>query len=140
MAHHACIKKELNIKTIKSSMEWLCSICQQNPAEIIPAALMGKKKISLANDTQLKVSRKSIKLGHLNVRDILSLNKKDDIQAITSFDFDFFAVSETWLLPSTTNEEIDIPGYNVFRKDRDSKSKGGGVCLYAKDIWYISER
>ena len=42
------------------------------------------------------------------------------------------AVSETWLDDSMTNTEINVPGYNIVRKDGDQY--GGGVCIFVKDI------
>ena len=40
-------------------------------------------------------------------------------------------ISETWLNCSVLDLEIEIPGYNVFRVDRQDK-RGGGVCIYAR--------
>ena len=42
------------------------------------------------------------------------------------------AVSETWLDDSMTNNELNVPGYNIVKKDR--AQYGGGVCLFVRDI------
>ena len=50
--------------------------------------------------------------------------------------FDIFCVSETWLHESIKNDEIRIPGYNVFRKDRTTGV--GGVCTYVKETMHVN--
>jgi exonuclease III len=48
--------------------------------------------------------------------------------------FDVFTVSETWLDSKITDLEIEIPGYNIYRVDRENKT-GGGVCIYVRQIY-----
>ena len=45
--------------------------------------------------------------------------------------FDILAISETWLSDKIPNELVNIPGFNVYRKDRPSH--GGGVLIYIKE-------
>ena len=45
-------------------------------------------------------------------------------------DTDILCVSETWLVPALPDNFIGIPGYNVFRCD---KNRGGGTCIYIKE-------
>ena len=42
-----------------------------------------------------------------------------------------FAASETWLDASVNDNELQIPGFNVIRKDRNRS--GGGVALFVRD-------
>uniref|UniRef100_A0A6P8INI3 Uncharacterized protein LOC116303067 n=1 Tax=Actinia tenebrosa TaxID=6105 RepID=A0A6P8INI3_ACTTE len=73
-----------------------------------------------------------VKIAHLNVRSLK--HREHFIQVkdtVISNDFDVFTISETWLDNSVSNLEVEIPGYNVFRVDRQNK-RGGGVCSYAK--------
>lgn len=44
---------------------------------------------------------------------------------------DFLGLTETWLTRSSPEAVINMPGYNVFKKDRD-KGRGGGVLMYVK--------
>lgn len=44
--------------------------------------------------------------------------------------FDVFAVSETWLNNGISDRAIEISGYKLWRNDRVSQSRGGGVGLY----------
>lgn len=81
-----------------------------------------------------------LSVAHLNIR---SLNTGfDEMRSLVcDFDFDVFAVSETWLHPDTPSENYKIPGYTILRKDRAipirSQTRedvmGGGVALYIKD-------
>ena len=48
--------------------------------------------------------------------------------------FDVFTISETWLNNSVTNLELEIPGYEIFRVDRNNKD-GGGVCVYVLNTY-----
>ena len=45
-------------------------------------------------------------------------------------DTDILCVSETWLVPALPDNFIGIPGYNIFRCD---KNRGGGTCIYIKE-------
>jgi hypothetical protein len=42
----------------------------------------------------------------------------------------FVAVSETWIDNTIENSSIDIPGFEIIRKDRNRE--GGGVALYVR--------
>ena len=51
---------------------------------------------------------------------------------------DIFNINETRLDATISNNEINIPGYVLFGKDR-SKT-GGGVCLYIRDVLNVIDR
>ena len=46
--------------------------------------------------------------------------------------FDIFTISETWLNPAITDQELLIPGYTILRQDR-SRNLGGGIAVYIRD-------
>lgn len=75
---------------------------------------------------------KSIKIGHLNAR---SLGTGFDFftGVVLSSSFDIMCVSETWLNDNLPSDYFSIPNYRVFRHDRHTR--GGGVCIYARDIF-----
>jgi len=52
---------------------------------------------------------------------------------VRDFDFDVFAVSETWLQPGTPSDNFHMPGYTMLRNDRTTNNPGGGVALYVKE-------
>ena len=66
-------------------------------------------------------------LAHLNAR---SLKGREHFilvkETILENRFDVFTVSETWLDDSVPDLTIEIPGYHLFRIDR--QKRGGGVC------------
>ena len=86
-----------------------------------------------ANSSIRNKSEKSngnVKIAHLNVR---SLKCREHFvlvkETVLENKFDIFTVSETWLNSSVTDLEIEIPGYVIYRIDRQAKI-GGGVCAY----------
>ena len=78
------------------------------------------------------------KIGHLNTRSLYP--KIDEIRSIVDKnDFDIFCVSETWLHEYIKDDEIHIPGYNIYRRDRNTGA-GGGVCIYVKEDIHVNLR
>ena len=71
------------------------------------------------------------KFGHINVRSLYP--KLDEINAVVvKHDFDVVCVSETWLGEQFKDNDVEIPDYNIYRKDRVD-ALGGGVCIYIKN-------
>ena len=65
-----------------------------------------------------------------NVRSIS--NKVDDLDLVLQQNgVDFAGITETWLNSNIPDSGIEIPGYNLVRKDR-SIQRGGGVCAFIK--------
>ena len=78
-------------------------------------------------------------VAHLNVRSMVSRENFHLItQTISSNDYDIFTISETWLDLSTSDNDIQIPGYILFRQDRGMHKTGGGIVVYVKDIYKAS--
>lgn len=48
---------------------------------------------------------------------------------------DILCVSESWLLPNILDDFVMIPEYKIFRCD---KGRGGGVCMYIKNILTVN--
>ena len=73
--------------------------------------------------------KKGLHCLHLNVRSLLS--KIDELKIIAQQSrAAVIAVTETWLDCSVLDNEINIAGYVVIR--RDGQRDGGGVCLYIR--------
>ena len=51
-------------------------------------------------------------------------------QIVTSYDI--FTISETWLDPSVCDVDIHIPGYMMFRQDRGTHKRDGGLVALSK--------
>lgn len=82
---------------------------------------------------------KSLSIVHINARSLLPITasnphfKLDEIQTILNLQhkFEIIAVSETWLKNSTSDTDVNLPGYNLYRNDRNTA--GGGVAIYISD-------
>jgi hypothetical protein len=62
-------------------------------------------------------------------------NKLLDLHALISMSrVDILCITETWLKPSTSNSSlVNGLNYSVFRNDRVTDTKGGGVCIFANN-------
>ena len=77
-----------------------------------------------------------------NVRSLS--NKLDELQLRLMTDKGYshtaaFGFTETWLHSNIPDTAMALPGYQLFRVDRDAtstgKTKGGGVCFYVSNEW-----
>ena len=66
-----------------------------------------------------------------NVRDIRSSIEELRI-LLKDQALDIFSISETWLNRKISDEELEIEGYNLLRKDR-AYANGGSVVVYIKN-------
>ena len=58
----------------------------------------------------------------------------DDVELIADDEnIDVFAISETWLNSNISDDEVSIPGYQLFRSDRTLLNDHGGVICHVKD-------
>ena len=72
---------------------------------------------------------KSMSIVHLNIRSLR--NKLNDVgNYVKNNAVDIFALSETWIDNTINSSSIDMPGYILERRDRNSH--GGGVACYLK--------
>ena len=89
------------------------------------------------------ISKKNFKLkvaiAHLNVRFLRSRENFYLVSdTITANSFDIFTISETWLDSSTSDADIQVPGYALIRQDCGIQKAGGGLCIYIKDCYKAS--
>ena len=83
----------------------------------------GLPKIMFTNAQSMKKKSKSLNL------------------AVTMDGPDLCLLTETWLDGKDPDNLYQLQGYCLFRKDRKSvqgKEKGGGVCVYVKEDWFIT--
>ena len=81
-------------------------------------------------DISCITNKKGLKILHLNI--IGLLHKLDYVKMLADkIKFDVLNLNETELDGSVGDEDIEIPGYTTYRKDRNKY--GGGVLLYAVD-------
>ena len=130
--HLKCIGAEFELnKTCR-----LCSIPQvsrQNSQDL------QQEETIFTRELKNVASLRGLKCVHQNIRNLL--NKLDEIRYIINTlksGIHLISFTETWLNSSVLDEEVSIPGYTVFRKDRGSK--GGGVIVYARDDLSVVRR
>ena len=70
---------------------------------------------------------KGLRVFHLNIRSLR--NKMDELQLFCDANKPHvLSLNETWLDDSFSDSELCLPGYQLFRKDRDCH--GGGIAVY----------
>ena len=83
-------------------------------------------------NTSPKIPKKlksNIKIGHLNIRSIV--NKITELENIIKTNsFDIFCITESWLNDYVSDNDVNIDGYVLLRRDRPAHA--GGVCLFVK--------
>ncbi|KAL0148543.1 hypothetical protein M9458_056090 [Cirrhinus mrigala] len=71
-------------------------------------------------------------------------NKMDELLLLSQTNKDFsnsaaLCFTETWLNEAIPDSALHLPGYQLFRADRDAestgKSRGGGTCFYINERW-----
>ena len=88
--------------------------------------------VSFPSDLQNLVNYRGLKVIHHNIQRLT--RKIDELRFICkSLDskIHLLTFSETWFDGEMSDSEINIPGYTVFRMDRESKD--GGVAVYARN-------
>ena len=74
---------------------------------------------------------KNILLGHLNINSVR--NKFESSNEMIRNNFDIFVITERKLDTSFQDSQFHIPGYRLFRKDRN-KNGGGLMCYINRDL------
>ena len=81
-----------------------------------------------ANETD--TSSNNLNILQFNIRGLV--NKQDDLRMLLNdYNIDIVLLCETWL-NDTNVHRVDIPGFNLVYKNRESR-KGGGVCILLKN-------
>lgn len=71
----------------------------------------------------------SLSVAHMNVRS-LRAHYLGVRNTILHNNYDVVALSETWLTDDLPSDLFAVPGYNLYRNDR--QSRGGGVAFYIR--------
>ena len=88
---------------------------------------------------KMKSRKVNVTIAHLNVRSMISREKFHLVKhTVINGKFDIFVISESWLDPSTTDNDISIPGYTTFRQDRGPHKSGGGIVIYIRKTFKAS--
>ena len=74
---------------------------------------------------------------HYNIH---SVSNKTDLIRSEFRNFNIICLTETWLNHNTSDDSVNINGYKLYRRDRQTDSNGGGVCVYIRDNIYSCRR
>ncbi|KAL0149701.1 hypothetical protein M9458_054984, partial [Cirrhinus mrigala] len=87
-------------------------------------------------------------LPSIHLANLRSLsNKTDELLLLSRTNKDFsnsaaLCFTETWLNDAIPDSALHLPGYQLFRADRDAestgKSRGGGMCFYINERTYLT--
>jgi len=71
----------------------------------------------------------NIRICHVNCQSLT--HHLDEFRLYFSSNYyHVICISETWLLPSISDDFVALPGYRLVRCDRTGEKRGGGVALY----------
>ncbi|XP_062573471.1 uncharacterized protein LOC134235355, partial [Saccostrea cucullata] len=112
---------------VLATAEWICDTCID--------LIANHYDLDQSVDDLVQGLPKGVTFGHLNVFGLR--NKLDQIKILLrNGKFDIFAITESKLDGNILDAEVQIKGYNLVRRDRNRH--GGGVLVYAKEKWTIS--
>jgi len=76
-----------------------------------------------------KGNDKNLRICHINSQSLTY--HLDDFRIYFSKNhFHVICISESWLLPSISDDYVALPGYKIVRCDRTGSKRGGGVALF----------
>lgn len=79
-------------------------------------------------------SSKCLNILYFNARSILP--KLDELKIVAEENNpDVVCITESWLCQEISNVEVSVPGYLLYRHDRDRH--GGGVLMYIKEYLHV---
>ena len=95
---------------------------------------------TILNEWPLKKNKldtlKGFRIAHLNITSIPKYIEQLRLY-LSNKPVDVFTINETRLDESISNVEVNIQGYNLWRKDKCKY--GGGVAIYTRDILNVRE-
>lgn len=73
----------------------------------------------------------SLNFGFLNVCSLR--HKVEEVSTLMkTHTITILGIAETWLNDSVSDGEVQVPGYQIIRRDRPDR-QGGGVAFYVRD-------
>ena len=110
--------------------EWYCPTCVRAELPLADVSRLSAVDTSitgsdleevtvLTSDSLFYANDDSMVISHLNIRSVV--NKVDDLRVLLERRSRalIFGLSETWLDKSVTDTELEVPGFNIHRRDRN---------------------
>ena len=129
--------------TAKVPVEWVCNNCTLSQMPFSNLCDLDSSSTTIASPIQttlfdhhkkqLEANKHLLKILHLNTQSLLSTFAEFEAMAF-EYKFDILTLSETWF---TNNQHlidhVQIPGYNLYYRNRSNNRRGGGVAAYIRD-------
>lgn len=145
--HIACIgmKKSEYSKLQYSEAGWCCDSCVRSafPFKSCLSSIFSLSCLSVHSNNSTRscsasasTGKSSMSIFYSNIRSLLP--KLDEVHTVAgSVSPDIIAITESWLDPCITLNEVAISNYKLFRRDRNRH--GGGVCLYIHESLRVTK-
>jgi len=114
----------------------------ENRTNTIKGDIINQDGVGLVlRNVKMKVTINNIKINELqfmytNIRSVLNNNKLEELtKRLQEGNVDILGITESWMKVDIDSAEVNIPGYVLYRKDRNYEdiTNGGGVLLYVKN-------
>ena len=119
------------IFTNENTIEWDTGLGNE-----LPFANVVEQHSPVTNISKLEeIKTEGLLLLNLNVNSILANDGAKLIQLTEVFKKlspAVVGITESWLTENNSNEEVEMEGYKLVRRDREGK-RGGGVLVYIKE-------
>ena len=82
--------------------------------------------------------RHNLLLGLINIQSLLPKTIELQHDHLNRLNYDFCALTETWLRPATDSRLVTFPGYTLTRADRPGGAGYGGVAILSRECYPVS--
>ena len=102
----------------------------------------------MAGDVEQNPGPQTVLISHANIRSMCPTDrtlKLDEIETImcNQKNCDIICLSETWLDETISDNQVEIQGFQIHRKDRtriNNRRPAGGVAIFARDNLPVKRR
>ena len=126
-------------ETRGAEQNWDISLGKELPFS--ETELHTEDNLTLTTSKITEIKKDHMTFLNLNVDSILARDGVKLIELrelVKEIEPEVITVTETWLNDSNCNEEVEIEGYQIIRRDRIGK-RGGGVMIYIKQCYKVRE-
>ena len=132
--------QNIHLKCLGSDFEisGLCRLCC-HLAESSGDESIDISDLCLFENLNKICKKRGMKIIHQNIQSLSA--KIDQLRLLvreTKSGIHLLTLSETWVKRDASDGEFEIPGYKLFRKDRDGKN--GGTAVFAREDIMVSRR
>eukprot|EP00117_Sycon_ciliatum_P021456 scpid108601/ scgid2488/ len=108
------------------------------PTSAMPMSAVPKYNYNVTPTAPPTSPTESLSVGFLNVCSVR--RKVAEVQTfISTRGIHALAIAETWLTPDVSDQELSIPHFKLYRRDRPDQ-RGGGVAVYCHESLAFRQR